>query len=369
MPRPSAILLVLTASFYLQACAFAPGQHLDAAHLANEGAVEHLHIEVVPITPKLLAIQEAERTIERLAGELVEYQPEPYRIGPGDVLQVTVWDYPEITSPSGQQPSLHANGRVVRPDGTLFYPYTGSIKAAGLTVEELRAALAERLSRVIASPQVDVTVIGYASRKVVVTGAFENQGAQPITTAPLSLLEAVGKAGIRTAEADLSGLRLKRGGKEYRLDLDALNRGGANLDRVYLRDGDQIHLSSNEHRRVYVLGEVNRVGTLPFRTRTLTLANVLGTMGGLRQETSSGRAVYVIRGAQDLSDSTATVFQLDAKSPTAFVLAEHFHIEPKDVIYVGAASITRWNRFISLLFPSTGLINTAIDLKDELDSN
>ena len=280
-----------------------------------------------------------------------------------------VWDYPDLTAPSGQQQSLAANGRVVRPDGTLFYPYIGPVEAAGLTAEGLRAELTRRLTRVIADPQVDVAVIGYTSRKVILSGAFAQPGPQPITTVPLTLLEAVGTAGIRTGEADMAGLLLKRDGKEYRLDLDALNRGGASLDRLFLKDGDQLHLSSNDRRRVYVMGEVNQPRALPFRTRTLSLADVLGTVGGLRQETSSGRAVYVIRGVEDLAAEPATVFQLDAKSPTAYVLAEHFQVEPKDVIYVGAAGITRWNRFITQLFPSTSLITTGIDIEDDLSSN
>ena len=56
----------------------------------------------------------------------------------------------ERPAPSGPQQSLEANGRVVRPDGTLFYPYIGAVKAAGLTVEELRASIAKRLTKVIA---------------------------------------------------------------------------------------------------------------------------------------------------------------------------------------------------------------------------
>lgn len=369
MLRPSNALLALAASFLLHACAFAPGQHLDAADLSREDSTEGMRVELVPITPKLLAVQDADRKAERLSAELLDHRPEPYRIGPGDVLHITVWDYPEMTAPSGQQQSLEANGRVVRPDGTLFYPYIGPVQAAGLTAEELRAQLTRRLTKVIAEPQVDVAVIGYTSRKVVLSGAFEKPGPQPITSVPLGLLEAVGKAGVRTGEADMAGLVLKRDGKEYRLDLDALNRGGAELDRIFLKDGDQLHLASNDRRRVYVMGEVNQPRALPFRTRSLSLADVLGTVGGLRQETSNGRAVYVIRGADDLASKPATVFQLDAKSPTAYVLAEHFQVEPKDVIYVGAAGITRWNRFISQLFPSASLISTGIDLEDDLSSN
>lgn len=365
MLHPSTFLVVpaLITSLFLNACAFAPGQHLDASRLESADSPESARFELVPITPKLIAVQEAMNNgVKRVPDELLKYHPEPYRVGPGDVLHITVWDYPEMTAPSGPQQSLEANGRVVRPDGTLFYPYIGAVQAAGLTVEELRASIAQSLTKVINEPQVDVAVIGYTSRKVVMSGAFRNPGAQPITTAPLSLLEAVGEAGVIAGEADMAGLLLKRDGKEYELDLDSLNLGGVDLEQIYLKDGDHLHLASNDRRRVYVLGEVNQPSALPFRTRTLSLADVIGTVGGLRQETSHGSAVYVIRGADDLATEPATVFQLDARSPAAFVLAEEFQVEPKDVIYVGAAGITRWNRFISQLFPSANLLRTGTNI-------
>lgn len=368
MLRPSIAVLALAASVFLHACAFAPGQHLDADRIASEGSSDAARFELVPITPKLIAIQEADYTSEKLPAELLDYRPEPYRIGAGDILHITVWDYPEMTAPSGPQQSLEANGRVVRPDGTLFYPYIGAVKAAGLTVEELRASIAKRLTKVIADPQVDVAVIKYESQKVVVSGAFMNAAQQSITSVPLSLLEVVGKAGVNTAQADLSSLMLQRDGKEYRLDLDALNRADSSLGRLWLKHGDRVHLAFNDRRRVYVLGEVLKPSALPFKTATLNLSDVLGTVGGLRQETADGNRVYVIRGAQDLAREPAKVYHLDASSPTAFVLAERFHLQPQDVVYVGAADITRWNRFISQVFPTANLLNAGTDIKTDLDN-
>ena len=357
----------LTASLILSACALSPGQHLNERHLTSADSPDSARFELVPITPKLLAVQEATNgELERTPVELLNYRPEPYRVGAGDILHITVWDYPEMTAPSGPQQSLEANGRVVRPDGTLYYPYVGAVQAAGLTVEELRASIAQSLTKVITEPQVDVAVIGYTSRKVVLSGAFRQPGAQPITSVPLSLLEAVGEAGAVADDADMTGLVLKRDGQEYELDLDSLNLGGVELDQIYLKDGDHLHLASNDRRRVYVMGEVNQPRVLPFRTRTLSLADVLGEAGGLSQETSRGKAVYVIRGVEDLAAEQATIFQLDAQSPAAFVLAENFQVEPKDVVYVGAAGITRWNRFISQLFPSANLLRTGVRIDRDI---
>lgn len=368
MFRVSEVLPAILAGALLNGCVLAPGQHLDTSLLAREQSPESAQVELVPITPRLIAIHEATRKAESLAPEISRYQPEIYRIGPSDVLHITVWDHPEMTAPSGPQQSLEANGRVVRPDGTLFYPYIGQLQAAGLTVEELRTAIAQRLTKVVNKPQVDVAILKHASRKVVVSGAFNDTTQQPITSTPLTLLEAIGKANVKTSEADLSNLVLTRDGRDYRIDLDTLNRSGESLDRVYLKDGDQLHLAYNDRRKVYVMGEVPQPKALPFRAREMNLSEALASVGGLRQETSDGRAVYVIRGAADFEREPAKVFHLDAKSPAAFVLAERFKLQAQDVVYVGAADITRWNRVISQLLPSASLLSTGVNIQDDLRS-
>lgn len=363
MPRSLAFVLVLLLATATQGCLFAPGQQLSTWSVKREGSRENSMVELVPITPKLLAIQDAARRAEQLPVELTTYRPGPYLVGVGDILNITVWDHPELTAPAGPQQAPFANGRLVRPDGNLFYPYIGEVQAAGRTIEDLRSDIAERLTRYIESPQVDVAVIHFGGRKVTLTGAFDKTGIQALTTVPLTLPAAVGEAGIDTAEADLAGLILKRDGREYRLDLDALNRGGARLDSIYLKDGDQLHLPYNDRKRVFILGEVVSPGPLHYKTRSISLSEVIGAVSGLRQETSAPKAVYVIRGIEDLKTRKATVFQLDAKSPTAMVLAAHFEMQPQDVVFVGAAPITRWNRFISQVVPSFYFVNTGVNLQ------
>ncbi|BCX67111.1 MULTISPECIES: polysaccharide biosynthesis/export family protein [Pseudomonas] len=359
--------VAILASIALQGCMFSPGQHMDTSQIVRDGTSESGNVELIPITPKLIAMEASTQVDESIPPELLSYSPESYRIGANDLLFITVWDHPELTAPSGPQQQIDANGRLVRPDGKLFYPYVGNIAAAGKTIEELRAYISERLTQFVDSPQVDISVLRFASQKIVVSGAVVRAGQQPLTTTPLSVVEAVGYAGIDPLNADLSGLTLTRDGREYKLDLDALNRQkNSALPNVYLKAGDQLYLPYNDRKRIYVMGEVNQPRALTFKTKTMNLSDVLGTVGGLNQTTSNGNAVYVIRGVENLDKEPAKIFQLEATSPSAMALATRFDVQAQDVVYVGPANITRWNRFISQLVPSASIVGIGAAARNDM---
>ncbi|WP_242007577.1 polysaccharide biosynthesis/export family protein [Luteimonas cucumeris] len=310
---------------------------------------------MVPITAQLVA---GERPLQSLPPELASYQPQVYRIHPGDTILVTVWDHPELTTPAGNQQQAVTNGRMVQPDGSFFYPYAGKFKAAGMTIEELRSTLSSKLAQYLREPKVDVNVVGYGSR-VALQGAFEDTTPQEVTTVPLTLAQAIGKARIDAEQADLSGLVLTRDNRNYKLDLDALNRNGDVAPDIYLKPGDHIFLPFNDRKEVYVIGEVLRPQAINFKTTDMSLTQALGRTGGLNPVTSKGSAVYVIRGIDEMKRTPATVYHLDAKSPVAFTLADRFSLQPGDVVWVGPAGVTRWNRFLSQLLPLSGLISNA----------
>ncbi|MDE1167886.1 MAG: polysaccharide biosynthesis/export family protein [Pseudomonas sp.] len=347
--------LCALASLLMQGCMFSPGQYLDTAEATREGSALNSQVELIPITPKLIVMDKATQQVGKLPVQLTGYRPENYLIGANDVLFITVWDHPELTAPSGAQQQIDANGRLVRPDGMLFYPYIGNVQAQGRTIEQLRVELTQKLTRFIDSPQLDVSVLRFASQKVVVSGAVLKAGPQPITTTPLSVAEAIGTAGVDPSNADLSGLLLTRDGHKYPLDLDALNHQDAQLQNVYLKGGDQLYLAYNDNKRIYVMGEVNQPRALTFKTRSMNLSDVLGSAGGLNQGTSDGNAIYVIRGVENTAQP-AKIFQLQAHSPSAMALASQFDVQAQDIVYVGPANITRWNRFISQLVPSASIL-------------
>ena len=350
----------------LGACIWAPGQHMNTRGMSRPDSATASAYQLVPITPKLIAMDRASEVPAALPPELLNSKPEPYVIGPGDSLYITVWEHPELTSPAGAQQQPSANGRLVNPDGTLFYPYAGIIQAGGETLQQLRDEITRKLSRVIEKPQVDVNVIFYGSQHVTMSGAFAKTDPQPITVVPLTLGQAIGAAGINTMQANLSDLVLTRDGHPYHLDMDALDRASESAGQILLRAGDQLYLGYNDRQQAYVVGEVTRPEAITFKTDNISLTQALGQAGGLSQITAKGKAVYVIRGVQDLEKAPATIYQLDASSPSAFALASNFSVHPGDVVFVGAAGITRWSRFVTQLLPFSGLINSSISTSNAL---
>ncbi len=326
-------------------------------------------MRMVEITPEFVASGDNVNAMQPLPAELLEYRPQSYEIQAGDTLLVTVWDHPELTAPAGTQQSAASNGRLVYPDGTMFYPYVGTLKVQGMTIEELRRTLTNRLSKYLRDPQVDVTVTGNGGQ-VVLEGAFTNTAPQGMNTVPLTVSKAVGTGGINVEQADLSGLTLIRDGRRYNIDLDRINRMEGVGD-IYLKPGDRLYLPFNDRKQVYVLGEVLRPQALTFKMADMSLTQALGRVGGLNQVTSNGDEVYVIRGidasqlgSPQASGSAATVYHLPAKSASAFALASSFSLRAGDVVFVGPAGITRWNRFLSQLLPLSGIINSAANAQN-----
>jgi len=271
------------------------------------------------------------------------------------VLSIIVWDHPELTIPAGEVRAPESAGRLVNQRGEIFFPYVGVVKVAGKTVDQVRELLAARIARYIAKPQLDVRVAAFRSKKVFVVGEVQNPGAKSIDDVPMTLMEAISRAGYALPEADLTNVTLTRGDKLYRLDLLALYQRADLARRLRLVDGDVINIPDRRDKKVFVLGEVTKPTTLTIDKGRLTLAEALGEAGGVNPVTSDPRRIYVIRGTQQAPE----IYQLDAKSPSALLLAEQFELQPRDVVYVSAAGITRWDRVVRQLLPMLQGVNQA----------
>ena len=275
-----------------------------------------------------------------------------YQVGPGDVLQITVWDHPELTIPAGSLRSSEESGNWVHNDGTIFYPYVGIINVEGLKVTEIRDMITERLSRYIENPQVDVSVAAFRHKRIYVTGEVDEPGLYPVTNVPTRLIDAIGEAGGLTPEADWSSVVLTRNGKDYRLSLRDIYQYGNTSQNVLLQPNDVVNVNPVTDAKVFVLGEVGEASSLQMGRNGLTLAEALAENGSFNQQESDASGVFVFRKAPMGADHGIDIYQLNAKDAAALVMADSFDLRERDIVYVTAAPLVKWNRVLRLLVPS-----------------
>ncbi len=295
------------------------------------------------------------RPVPKIPRTLIDGSRPSYRVGPFDVLIVTVWEHPELTQPLGQYRDDLAAGQLIDADGTMFFPYVGRIPLAGLTLSEIQKTITQQLSRMLKDPQVDIKVSAYRSQRVYVYGQVKNPGVVTIDDIPLNLPELLHRVGGILPSGDASGVVLVRGGVSYELDVEGLQQAGSRLDSIRILPGDQIRVPNVDERVAYILGEVKQPSILPLANGRMSLTRGLTTAGGYNSISADAAGVYVFRA---VDTANVTVFRLDGRSPMALASAGQFQLRPKDLVYVDQSGLSRWSRIFELVVPMTSVLSS-----------
>lgn len=368
-------LLGLVAST-LAGCSIVPGnqsysnrEESDVRLPVQQGDVlAPANVKIKPITAELIidlfkaarppvgdgtsAARVATQNSPRPGGTDIKPVPE-YRLGPGDIISIIVWDHPELTIPAGSFRTAEQAGTVVGDDGTIFFPYAGVLKVQGKTTSEVRTLLSAKLAKYIEKVQLDVRMVAFRSQQVYVVGEVVKPGIQQVTDIPMTILEAVNRAGGFTPEADYSRVLLTRRGTTYLIDIQAMYDYGATEQNALLEQGDIVNVSDRSYNKIFVLGEIAKPGSFVMNKKRSTLAEALSDAGYINQNTSDPRWIYVMRGNTD----TPEVFHLDSRLPDAMLLADRFPLRPRDIVYVDAAAVVRWQRVIANILPTATMLN------------
>jgi polysaccharide export outer membrane protein len=360
--RVGSRIAMLSMCAALCACAVAPGMRMrQPANLALESGDTpkedtQLNVPITDINLGLIArMREGARASQQDWSALTA-APAVYSVGPGDVLQITVWDHPELAAALGTQSQTGTRtadapaGFVVDQDGTLQFPYVGRIHVAGLQTEKIQALLQKTLGKTFQAPQVTVRIASFRAKQVFIEGEVHTPGTQSINDIPMTLYDAISRAGGLAATADQSRIALVRNGVPHEINLTDMAARGQSPSRIVLQNGDLLRIPARDENGVFVMGEVNKpVTALPMRSGKLTLSDALSQAGSLSSTSADAAQLYVIRGNESAAPH---VFHLDASSPVAMVLANQFDLQPKDIVYVDGNGLVRFSRVLNLLLPA-----------------
>ena len=362
------ILVLILSSFIFVSCSIGTSFRVNDIKTFKGTVIPELSSEPILIEKISTDLVQKEKQKEslNLPLNLLNYAPDSYKVGAGDVLFIYVYGETErLSAALARGAAINpVFEKIVRDDGSIFYPNAGIIDVEGKTVEEIRLILTNALSNVLNNPQVDVSVTEFKSQKIVVSGSFSKVGTIPITSVPQTLSEVIananpfGEAGMKPL-GDLTSIKFTRDGYTYDIDYEYLARNSQIQNYIYLKSGDVIHMPDNSLNQVHVIGEASNPISINLSRKNIPLSAALAQAKGLNQATSKGKDVYVLR--QRDYEGKPRIFKSDMSSPTGYLVAGKFMLQSQDIVFIGTAGVTSWSRFINQVLPFTDFINSAED--------
>lgn len=245
-------------------------------------------------------------------------------IGPQDVLEISVFDLPELSMK-----------KRVAPDGTITLPLVGAVGISGLTSQQAEEQIATllRAKDIVKDPQVTVFIETYVSRRVSVQGAVTKAGVYEML-GQRTLLDMIGEAGGLNERAGrrIFIYRPNADGTERRIEVDAeaLVYEGDPSQNIALAPGDIVLIPYRRMIRIYVTGAVASAGAQEFPAdEEVTVLQAVTSAGGTTDEANESR-VQVIRRYED---GTKEMFRVNLRRIQKG-RDEDLVVQPNDIIVV-----------------------------------
>lgn len=293
-----------------------------------------------------------------------------YVINPGDIIEITVWETPpamlfgsivlDPTSGPATSRAISMPEQMVAPDGMITMPFAGRVSVKGRTTQEVENEIVNRLYGKANQPQVLVRVTRNNTSNVTIVGDVNNSTLMPLTPKGERLLDALAAGGGVKQQISHMAVQLSRNSVSVRMPLDLVIRD--NLQNIVLAPGDVI-TALYLPQSFMILGAASKNEEIQFEIQGITLAQALARAGGLTDNRSDARGVFIFRFEstdimQDYSSARANlslkgmvpvVYQVNLRNPAAFFVTQNFPIQDHDVIYVANSPEAEFNKFIRLV--------------------
>jgi polysaccharide biosynthesis/export protein len=345
---------------------------------AVSGAVQIINVDA-GVTRSLLAQQQQSSFAETLGNAPASDRSTV--IGVGDVLDVSLWEAPPATlfgvgpvdprMPSTVR-STSLPEQIVDRDGTIRVPFAGTIRALGRTPQEVQAEIVKNLNGKANRPEAIVRIVRYASSMVTVVGEVSNSARMSLTPVGERVLDALAQAGGVRQPVNRMTVQVTRGDSAISMPLDQVIRDPK--QNIQLRGGDVV-TAMYQPLFFTALGATGKNEEIPFEAQGITLAQALARAGGMNDNRSDPKGVFVFRfepvGALDwpVQPVKATpegrvpvVYRINLANAESFFVMQSFRMRDKDVLYVSNAPAVELQKFLNLVFTVTYPVLNTIQL-------
>lgn len=306
-----------------------------------------------------------------------------YVVGPGDTLEVSIWEAPPATLFGAAVLDPRVVGmttarasalpeQMVAADGTINVPFAGAVAVAGKSPQQIESEIVRRLTGKANQPQILVRVTRNASSNVTVVGEVTQSLRMQLTTKGERLLDAIAAAGGVRQPVGKVTVQLTRGSRVHAMALERVIQLPS--ENILLSPGDVVTVLF-QPLSLTVLGATGKNEEINFEAQGISLAQALGRAGGIQDSRADARGVFIFRFEEPLVLGVAgenpplspdgkipVVYRLDMKTPASFLLAQSFPMRNKDVIYVANAPSADLQKFLNILTSSIYSVSSVANL-------
>jgi polysaccharide biosynthesis/export protein len=366
--RVTGMAVSVAVSVALAGCNLLPASGPYSVEVTNPSTqdTDGLSYKLVPLTAQVVSVLSTMDSQGLIGTFRNDRRPVPdIKIGVGDIVGVSIFEASsgglfipaEAASRAGNFVDIPT--QTVDVNGNISVPYAGQVKAAGLQPAQVEKEIVDRLRNRAIEPQAVVSVKSQRSNSVTVIGEVSAPVRFPLTPTGERVLDAVSRGGATSSKGYDLFVTLQRGGREATISFNRLVREPAN--NVYLQPEDTIYIFSRP-RTFLAFGATGKQGQFNFDNDAISLSEAVAKASGLVDAQADPQSAFLFRIENrttlermgvDVSNlpekRIATIYQVNSREPTGYLLSTKVPMRDKDVLYIGNAGSVELTKLLNLV--------------------
>lgn len=364
---------LLASTSLLAGCSSLGGSGPSTGQIAKAGqqTLSSAQIQVIPLDEQVARRVTAANASGTFADTLGDSRAVGSLVGPGDVLQVSIWEAPPALLFGGsmletRSSSASNTGTFTLPEqmvdrsGLIAIPYAGVINVNGRSTRQIEKEITRRLDGKAHLPQAIVRIARNATANVTVMGDVASSARVPLSAKGERLLDVLAAVGGSRQPVTKTTIQITRGSTVVTMPLEKVSRDPR--QNIVMQADDVVSVVFQPYSFTS-LGAVGNNAEIPFEGTGLTLSQALGRIGGLRDDRADVRGVFIFRledpaalapemvgsAKQTVEGKVPVIYRVDLRDPASFFIAQGFPILNHDVLYVSNAQATDLQKFVNII--------------------